>query len=181
MRGIPVLNEGTDDRPPFHDRFLARFRRGPVSRGLNAGLAGQAHEVRGLACTFRPVVEAESGVETGISTRKAVAGLAAVAVALLMLRLPLGWFLHRRPITWVGHEGISRTGFDWFGLVAAAVTLAIGLCFLIKPDAVARWIVRKNPQRLYPSDFVKGGGWGLRIFGILVVMGGILVMWTALR
>ena len=42
----------------------------------------------------------------GLQLEKRFAGLAAIAVALLMLRLPLGWFLHRRPITWVGHEGI---------------------------------------------------------------------------
>lgn len=117
----------------------------------------------------------------GPQLEKRFAGVATVAMALLMLRLPIHWFLHPRSLAWVKPHVVPRVAFDWFEFAAAAVTVAIGIHMLIMPAAYVGWMVRANPQRLYPDDFVKRGSLGVRVFGSVVAVVGVCLLCFALR
>lgn len=113
----------------------------------------------------------------GPNLEKRFAGVVAVAVAILMLRLPIAWILYRRPLSWVRPQYVPATGFHWVEFVAAVTISTVGLYLVIRPAAYARWMMRITSQRLYPDDFVKRGALGLRIFGTLVAALGVYMLY----
>lgn len=117
------------------------------------------------------------GWKPGPELEKRLAGLVAIAAGIFMLRFPIGWAFHQRQLSWTSRQPGPRGGFHWFEFGGAVTILGIGLCLITKPEVYARWMIRISPQRLYPGDFIKRSSRGIRIFGTMVVVLGIFLLY----